>query len=516
MPSFDLQQRQTQSQVQVMSQKQIQSLELLSLGSEDLRTAVYKAAEENPALVITDDPLSQGTDVARVNKGPVDYTHVASSTTAAAREASDNFQAALESHEDMRTSLKEHLLMQYHVLHLSKAELTVGEKLIHNLNDKGFHILAPVSLLDRTDAEQTDELLEKCITIIQHLDPAGTCTSGTEESLFVQASMNPNAPLLALFILDGHFSFLNPPQPAKIVKKVTSWIQEQQSLFGQPESARQYDSLEVTEQKAAEALDFIKTLDPFPARDYGTTETQYIAPDVYVQKIPTAAEHDDFARGIVTDGESSWQLTLSHDSLPQIQVSQEFSSLATTANSKSSTITTADKKLVSDSVKKAQEFIDTVAFRESTILKACCAIVKKQHMFVAKGPGNLAPLRQQDIADELGVHETTISRMANSKFIQCEWGLFDIKYFFTNAVSVKTTTAENDMPYSASEAQPVAASKESVLIEVKKILEEHKNDAKQLSDQKVCDILAERGITIARRTVAKYRLQLNINSSYGR
>src|SRR5574344_1605670 len=504
MPGLDLQQRQTQTQSQVMSQKQIQSLELLSLGAEDLRAAVYKAAEENPALVITSDPLSQGADVSRIKKGPVDYTHVASSTTAAAREASDNFQTALESHEDDRTSLKEHLLMQYHVLHLTKAELAFGEKLIHNLNDKGFHTLAPVSLLDRTDPEQTDDLLEKCITMIQHLDPPGTCTTGTEESLYVQACMNPKAPRLALFILHGHFSFLDPPQSAKIVKKITTWIQDQQSLFGKPESEESYDDLEVTEDTVNEALSFIRTLDPYPARDYGTTETQYVAPDVYVRRIPVVADHDDFPRGIVTDGKNTWQLTLVHDNIPQLEISSEFERLAGTTKKE---LTTADKKLVSDSVKKAQEFLEQLAFRESTLLTACCIIVKKQHEFFTKGPGSLVPFKQQDVADELGVHETTISRMANSKLIQCEWGLFDIKYFFTNAATARSASSESAV---------ADASKEKVMMEIRRILDEHKDDKKQLSDQKVCDLLAERGMPIARRTVAKYRSQLNINSSYAR
>src|SRR5574344_602792 len=527
MPGLDLQQRQTQTQSQVMSQKQIQSLELLSLGAEDLRAAVYKAAEENPALVITKDPLSQGTDVARISKGPIDYTHVASTTTAAAREASDNFQTALESHEDDRASLKEHLLMQYHVLHLSKAELSLGEKLIHNLNDKGFHTLAPVSLLDRTDSEQTDDLLEDCMTRIQHLDPVGTCTTGTEESLYVQACMNPKSPRLAIFILHGHISFLDPPQNAKIVKKITSWIQEQHSLFGQTEEEKEYENLEVTEETVEQALAFIRTLDPYPARDYGTSETQYVAPDVYVRRIPVLAEHDDFPRGIVTDGTSTWQLTLAHDNIPQIEVSSEFEALAENSKRTDSTVTadapatnskaalsSSDKKLVSDSVKKAQEFIEQLAFRESTLLTACCIIVKKQHAFFTKGPGSLVPFKQQDVADELGVHETTISRMASSKFIQCEWGLFDIKYFFTNAATRNPSSTQ--VVSSSSMQSTVTASKDNVLFAIQKILDAHKDDAKKLSDQKLTDILASQGVTIARRTVAKYRSQLNIESSFNR
>ena len=507
-----------------MSQKQIQSLELLSLGAEDLRAAVYKAVEDNPALVITNDSLAQGADVAKVSKGPIDYTHLSSSTTAAAREASDNFQAALESKADERQSLTDHLLSQYHMLHLSKAELSLGEKLIHNLDCKGFHMLAPDSLLDHDDPEQTEALLNKCLSTIQHLDPIGTCVKGTEESLYVQAltkqtlfSSNKGYPL-ALLILDGHFAFLDPPKPAKIVKKISDFLAERSHLFGLSEKELAYQKLEVTEDTVEAALDFIKTLDPFPARDFGTSSTTYIAPDVYVRRIPEHADHDDFARGIVTDESYTWSVRLTHDSVPQVEISPEFLELATTKNTDAikagSALSADDKKLVSGSIKKAQEFLETLQMRDNTIARACCIIVKKQHVFFAKGPGNLVPLRQQDIADELGVHETTISRMASSKYIQCEWGLFDIKYFFTNAASRNPSSTQ--VVSSSSMQSTVTASKDNVLFAIQKILDAHKDDAKKLSDQKLTDILASQGVTIARRTVAKYRSQLNIESSFNR
>lgn len=506
MPGFDLQQRQSQiqSQVQVLSQKQIQSLGLLSLGSDDLRTEIYKAVEDNPALMITRDPVAQGADVSRVSKGPVDYTRVVSSTSAAAREASDDFQAALEATADERQSLKEHLLSQYHLFHLTKAELALGEKLIDNLSDKGFHILAPVSLLDRSDPEQTDELLARCLDLIQHLDPVGTCTTGTEESLYVQAQAKQNAPELALFILDGHFSFLNPPQSTRIVKKIKDYLAEQSKLFGLTPKQIAYQKLTVTEETVDQALSFIKTLDPFPARDFGTTATTYIAPDVYVERIPEHTDHDDLDRGVITDGTNTWIIRLANNTMPQVTISPEFIALT-----QKKAVTADDKKLVEGSIKKAQDFLDTLAFRENTVARACCLIVKRQHDFFANGAGHLVPLRQQDIADALGVHETTISRMANSKFIQCEWGLFDIKYFFTGAAVKNMSFTENDDSGSA-------VSKDSVQFEMKKLLEAHKDDAKKLSDQKLADLLAEHGFVIARRTVAKYRSQLNIESSFNR
>lgn len=547
MSAMDFQQTQIQSQLQVMSQKQIQSLELLSLASVDLREAVYKAAAENPALVITKDSLALGQKNSSSSKRTNDFTRTTSRTTAAGREASDNFQAALESKADERQSLSEHLLMQFHLLQLNSSEEALGEKLIHNLDEKGCHILAPVSLLDKNDALQNDEMLSRLLKQIQSLDPVGICVRNTEESLFVQAknkfsakdtsnkdtdysarkgalSSEQKVQNAVLFILDGHLSFLDPPQPAKVLKKISSFLEDAKNF---PESEATKNALSAEsfdEETISLAIDFIRTLDPFPARDFGTSNTHYVVPDIYVEKIPVEVKDDDlkedFAKGIIVQENCAWNIRLSRETMPELQLSKDFESLlenksainvskteAVSEQADSSSrksISSKDQKLISSSLKKAQDFIDMISFRQSTIQKACCFIVKKQHDFFAKGPGHLVPMKQADIAEEVGVHETTISRMANGKYIQCDWGLFEIKYFFTNAASAKEADS------------PDAVSKEKVLFTIKAILEEHKDDKKKLSDQKLCDILSERGISIARRTVAKYRSQLNIESSFKR
>ena len=168
-------------------------------------------------------------------------------------------------------------------------------------------------------------------------------------------------------------------------------------------------------------------------------------------------------------------------------------------------------------------------YRESTTLKAAQEIVAAQIEFFRKGARYLAPLRQKDIAEKLGVHETTISRMANSKYLSCEWGIFPISYFFTNAVgtskpeksatkneALQTSGDSLSNEKSAAPHNNAPISKEAVKYEIAQILDEHKNDKKALSDQKISDLLAEKGIKVARRTVAKYRNELNVSSSYER
>ncbi|MDO5773432.1 MAG: hypothetical protein Q4P16_03885 [Spirochaetales bacterium] len=476
MTGLEFQQRQIQSQIQIMSQKQIQALKLLAMNSKDLTEEIYKAAEENPALVITKDRTNwDGTKV--------------SSASASGEEASENFQAALEAKADERESLQEHLLSQLNAMRLGATEKTLCEKLIYNLDAKGFYILAPISLLDKKDKLQTPGLLEKCIRIVRQLEPCGVCVTNTEESLLVQAEQKENAPLLAIFILDGKLKFLDPPRPEKVLQKIQEYLLEQKKLFANSQNEK-YLNLNPTIQDVEKAINFIRTLDPFPARNFSTKEIHFISPDVYVEKIQEGFQENQIEDNIVSAGKNSWNVRLAKDNFPQISINPEFLKLAKNNEKNSSSIKTE--------IKKAKDFLDTLEFRQSTLLKACIEIVRIQTDFFLHGQGNLVPLRQQDIADKLKVHETTISRMANSKFLQCEWGRFEIKYFFTNAASKKNKTISQD----------------KAMAELKKIL--NSSVGKKMSDQKLSEELEKSGIKIARRTVAKYRSRLSIDSSYNR
>ncbi|MBP5174646.1 MAG: RNA polymerase sigma-54 factor, partial [Treponema sp.] len=145
--------------------------------------------------------------------------------------------------------------------------------------------------------------------------------------------------------------------------------------------------------------------------------------------------------------------------------------------------------------------------------KASELIVKRQHAFFEKGPGNLVPMKQEDLAKELGVHESTVSRLARSKYIQCSWGLFEVGYFFVSEVARKENGATKD---SGETQEGEAFTKDRIIGMIEGILSEHAGDGKKLSDQKISEILSEKGVSISRRTVAKYRSQMNIASSYER
>jgi RNA polymerase sigma-54 factor len=267
------------------------------------------------------------------------------------------------------------------------------------------------------------------------------------------------------------------------------------------------DSLALTAEEVEQALSFIRTLNPHPAQGFGSIPAQYIQPDVFITKVSGHFDKDDFDNGVVACGTHCYyQVTLAHDIIPEVHIAPEFSKMSVAKDKKG---------FVNDAIRRANFFIENLLYRNSTIIRVCCEIVRIQMSFFEKGPGCLVPLNQRQLAERIGVHESTISRMAGSKYIQCEWGMFSVKYFITNAVPVLVTDTPGlfgNLPDSSN----AVVSKETVLIAIRKIIEMHPADSKPLSDQKLAAELEKRGIRIARRTVAKYRGELALGSSYNR
>lgn len=465
---FQFQQRQLQSQIQTLSQKQIHALKVLSLGTAELNELVEKNLQENPALVLS-----------QKKKFPyLDSVHTGRSSVSGEIE-SEKFQKVLEAQADTRETLQSHLLGQLNFLNLSDTEHDLCETLIYNLDSKGHHYVSPASLLKRG---QSSGLLDKCISIVQQLEPEGCCVKDLEESLLVQARLKPHPDKIALFILDGHFDFLDPFREERIYSKIKDYIGRQKKMFG---STDDYSSLLdiLSVESVRQAMAFIHGLDPFPAKEFGVDENHGVKPDVIIEVLPDDYEvtlNDE----IISAGAFKLRLSYVSDNFSSIQLNQELMEL------------TSKSAEISENIRKARDFIDAIAYRQRTMKGAISIVARIQSDFFVHGPGHLVPLKLQDIADELGIHETTVSRISNSKYIQCEWGVFSLKYFFTNAVSKKSSDISRDM----------------VMVEIKRIVSENK----KISDQKIADLLGEKKIHVSRRTVAKYRGLLNIDSSYGR
>lgn len=515
--NFSLVQRQSQTQKMKMSQtmklnqSQIQSLNILSLGSDELREEIYKFAEKNPALEVEEKKFDFEKKEKNNFDGFSDYEKY-SSVNSDSEMASDNFQKALESNQDNRENLHDFLLHQLNSLTLSKTENEFCTKLIQNLDKNGFHILAPESIFKG----KNKSFFEKCIKIVQSFEPVGICCKDFRESLYFQAknlSEEVFVPKSALFILNGHFDFLDPPQISKITKKVNRYLEAQKKLQYSNENQKLEELPEkFSEDEIEEALDFIKTLNPFPACNFSSQETNFVSPDVFVEKLSDSEKAD------LEDDEIPFRIRVANENLPKLKLSKSYEKFSEIMNKIPEKQKTEKQKSEANfsktEIQKANEFIEEIEFRQSTVERVATEIVKIQRGFFEKGSRYLVPLRQKDVAKILNLDDSTISRMAKNKYLWCDWGVFDFGYFFTNVLNVETVQNQMINEFSGGEVAPV--SKEGVKFEIAKILEDHKNDKKALSDQKISDILAEKGIKIARRTVAKYRGELNIDSSYSR
>ena len=465
MADFRLSQNIQQQQRLSMTPKMLQALNILSLPAEDLRTCIYEEVQKNPVLEITKEPVYSSMEIKKKKESfPSDE---------------NTFNAFIENSPSQEITLQEHLLVQLHFLKLDEKDIAIGEKIIQNLDYHGFY-QEPVEAL--LTPNETIEDYHKMLEIIQNFDPLGICCSNIQESLLLQARHKKNAPKTALFILEHFFHLLEYAKVATFYKKLQNYKQQWKEI--------EYITLDDIE----ESIDFIKTLDVYPARNFfSPNTTQFIYPDVYVTK---AREEDFLENGTI------FQVQLAKSWFPQVGISKDIEDFVHKANNKVS-------KELEQALNSAQWFLNSLEQRNETLLKTVWAIIHFQNNFFHKGPLFLTPLRLKDVADLIGVHETTISRIANGKYIQCEHGIFEIKYFFSSNVY------QNNKEKNPSQ-NTLGRSKESVKHELKKIIQEQseKNPDKKLSDEKLSQILKSRGIDIARRTVAKYRQELEIQSSY--
>lgn len=468
-------QKQKQKQAQRMSQRQIQAISMLNMKSQDLSQEIYKAADENPALEI----------IKEANNHPSNenskYTSLAASSL-----DSDKFQNTLEAYEGHKETLQEHLLSQLNMSKTTRDEFEICQKLIYNLDKNGCYgsMIDPVTLLDPKRPLQTKDLLEKCIQRIQRMDPVGTCCKTLEESLFVQAKIAGDASKLTLFILDDHLDLLSPPIPEKVCKNLINYRQNWHSKTFAPWIT--LDEIKITKEAAKEAIEYILKLNPRPASDYisDTFKAEYNKPDIILSVSKKTGEflENDFSKGIIKiDNKHYFQVSYASGELPEVRLSEKV---------------TFDKALI----EKAKAFIANLKFRESTIVLQGCAIIEEQKDFFLKGPGHLKPLTRRNIANIVGVHESTVSRISSknhSKYIQSEWGLFPLSYFFSSGIQNDNSNEK--------------ISSEAIKMQLLKIIEESKIN---LSDCELTRMLNEKGIKIARRTVTKYREQLGIKNSY--
>ncbi|RZJ23069.1 MULTISPECIES: RNA polymerase factor sigma-54 [unclassified Acinetobacter] len=457
-----------------------QAIRLLQLSSLELEQEIQIQLDSNPLLEKVEEQssiesLSALQDQERENKDltnelnanhlpedlPVDtdwddvYTHQPTSLGSPEyEEREDNRQGHL--------GLKEHVLEQINLLHFSSVDRLIAHCIVDSLDEKGFldaeiteitssvqHLL---ETMDYEDEVEDDEVLV-VLKHIQHLDPPGVASRNLAECLLVQLESLPvhKAYRYEAITLLNHYELLISNELPKLVKQ----------------TGLNPDQLKC-------AIDLLKTLKAYPGMEFEEKDSDYQIPDVVVMK-----KNDH------------WQVQLNPDVMPKLRINSFYASMIKRADQSN------DNQYLRNQMLDAKNFIKSVDERHKTLLKVATCIVEHQKMFLEIGAEGMKPLVLRDIAEEVELHESTVSRVTTNKFMLTPRGLFELKYFFSSHVA---TT-------SGGEASSIA-----IRAKIKKLISEE-NPRKPLSDNIIANLLKQDGIDVARRTVAKYRESLHIPSS---
>ena len=491
--AMELKQHLKLSQQLVMTPQLQQAIKLLQLSRMELLEQVREEMEQNPLLEQPDETL----DVDMADKAPGEASHEAENTEAPQHEAPPpegaaaevkgtdeppeiDWEAYLNSYQfneqttasnkgnvatdDLpsfeanlvkKEDLFDHLCAQLGMLKLNDAERRIGMLIVGNLDEDGYLKLPefegdPLIHL-ANEADVSIQVAERTLRRIQNLDPRGCGSRDLQECLLIQCAClkEPAAQLLAT-IIKRHMKLLESKNLPAIAKE-----------------------LKITLEEVVCAAKLVPKLDPKPGRNFSGDDAQYITPDVFVYKL--------------TD---EYTVVLNDDGLSKLRISGMYrNALKSGAVSPGQT-----KEFIQDKLRSAMWLIRSIHQRQRTIYKVTESIVKFQRDFLDKGIAYLKPLILRDVAEDIGMHESTVSRVTTNKYVHTPQGIFELKYFFNSSIS---RVAGEDI---ASEA---------VKNHIKQLVstEDSKNP---YSDQKIVELLKSQGIEIARRTVAKYREVLGI------
>lgn len=455
-----------------------QAIRLLQLSSLELEQEIQIQLDSNPLLEKIEEESLTESLAALENKEsddlttelnadhlpddlPVDtewddvYTH--QSTALATPEFEER-----EDNRQVQLSLKEHILEQVNLLHFSKIDQLIAYCIVDALDDKGFLdaeieeiILAAQQLLSEMDIEEEIEEDEVLVVLkhIQRLDPLGIGSRNLAECLKVQ------------------LEFL--PKDVEYLNEAKNLLQYYELLIAN-DLKKLLKQTGLTKDQLKFAINLLKTLKPYPGMDFDRQESDYQIPDVVVSK-----------------KDLHWQVQLNPDVLPKLRINSFYSSMIRRADQ------SEDNLYLRNQMLEAKNFIKSIDERHKTLLKVASCIVEHQKAFLEIGPEAMKPLVLRDVAEEVELHESTVSRVTTNKYMLTPRGLFELKYFFSSHVG---TTAGGE------------ASSTAIRAMIKKLVA-NENPRKPLSDNVIATLLKDEGIEVARRTVAKYRESLHIPSS---
>jgi RNA polymerase sigma-54 factor len=445
-----------------------QAIKLLQMSRMELSELVQEELLENPILEEGAEQRDSSVNVVEdatpevqaheAKKEEIDWERYLENQSneapmPAVHRGSDDEMPGLESTLSTSEDLTDHLGWQLRMGDFVDDERRFGALVIGNLNDNGYlkvEGVAPEDIVPRLalESDLDPEDAEEVLAMIQQFDPLGVAARSLEECLMIQARHFGMDDLVLRVIL-GHLSDLEKRRYPAVAKALGCALDEV------------YDVAQI-----------IAELEPRPARRFQTEEPRYIVPDVYVHRVG-----------------DEYYVVANDDGMPKLKISGFYRS-AMADNPKA-------KEYIQDKLRSAQWLIRSIDQRRKTIVKVTECIVDKQRGFFDKGIEHLKPMILRDVAETVGMHESTISRVTSNKYVHTPRGTFELKYFFNSAIK---RDHQNDI------------ASESVKQAIKTIISGEDSKA-PLSDQRIVEILGQDDIKIARRTVAKYREMLGILSS---
>lgn len=453
------------SQTLRMTPQLQQAIKLLQLSRMELETAVRKELEENP--VLEEFAESPGEDGSAQEANAAEESAERSQDQDPQKQDEFDWESYLEptykpmqnmaggtdeimNYENListTATLYDHLMWQMRNSGFNDEEQVLVGILISHIDDDGY-IKVPLEQMAE-DENVSKEDLESVLPFVHEFDPPGVGARDLKECLIVQAKHLQEDTHDLVNLINNHLKDLEKKNYEGIARVMNRDLE---------------DIIEMTK--------IIYTMDPKPGRQFMTNETQYVTPDVYVYKVG-----------------DEYMVSLNEDGLPRLRISNFYKSVLKGKSANDST-----QEYIQDKLRSAVWLIKSIHQRQRTIYKVTESIVKHQREFFEKGPAFIKPMILRDIANDIGMHESTVSRVTTSKYVHTPRGIFELKYFFNSGIN----TDDGD-----------ALASESVKLKIKELVsgEDPKNP---LSDQKIVDLLKKDGIQIARRTVAKYRDVLKI------
>ena len=362
-----------------------------------------------------------------------------------------------ESQRAGASTLIDHLAWQLEMTPFSERDHAIALAIIDSVNEEGYLIAGLEEiyqgLLDQVEDLEIDEV-RAVLHQVQNFDPAGVAATDLQDCLKIQLSQLPET----------------TPYRKEALTVVTNYL----DLLANHDKAGLMRQVSVTPELLDKIVALIRTLDPKPGLKIQETASEYVIPDVYVSK-----------RGNV------WQVSLNPDVAPKLRINAEYSALIKRADE------SKDNQCLKEHYQEAKWFIKSLQGRNDTLLRVARSIVAKQPQFLEHGAIAMKPMVLKDIADELELHESTVSRVTTQKYMHTPNGIVEFKYFFSSHVSTE---------------EGGECSSTAIRAFIKELVS-NENPAKPLSDSKIADLLKDKGINVARRTIAKYREAMYIAAS---